>query len=68
MTAIRFFLVMTLLTGVVYPVSITLISQAAFYEKAAGSFVYRDGIRVGSNLIGQEFNSDRYFKGRASAV
>jgi len=67
-TAIKIFLVFTLLTGVIYPVLITGIAQMVFPLKANGSLIIKDGIVVGSKLIGQQFESDLYFTSRPSAV
>ncbi|HEX4986556.1 MAG TPA: potassium-transporting ATPase subunit KdpC [Burkholderiales bacterium] len=61
-------LAMTLLTGVAYPLLVTGIGQAAFHEKANGSFVGRDGKAVGSALIGQPFSDPKHFWGRPSAT
>jgi K+-transporting ATPase ATPase C chain len=66
--AIVLTLFFTLLCGVAYPLAITGVGQAAFHHEANGSPVTRDGALVGSALIGQLFESDRYFHGRPSAV
>jgi len=68
LTAFRIFLVMTLLTGVIYPLFITGIAQLAFPAKANGSLVYRNGMVVGSSLIGQKFDSSAWFWSRPSAT
>jgi K+-transporting ATPase ATPase C chain len=59
---------LTLLTGVAYPLVVTGVSQAAFRAKADGSFVEVDGEIVGSELIGQAFTGDEYFWSRPSAA
>jgi potassium-transporting ATPase KdpC subunit len=66
--AFKFFFIMTLLTGIIYPVIITGISQITFPEKANGSFISRDGKILGSKLIGQKFDSSAYFWSRPSAI
>jgi K+-transporting ATPase ATPase C chain len=62
------FAVLTLLTGVIYPLAVTGIGSLAFRTQAAGSLVLRDGRTVGSELIGQSFQENRYFWGRLSAT
>lgn len=57
-----------LLTGIVYPLTVTGIAQEVFPNESAGSPLARDGKIVGSSLIGQTFASDRYFHGRPSAA
>ena len=60
--------IMTLLTGVVYPLAVTLLGQTLFPRPANGSLVVRDGQSVGSDLIGQPFSKPEYFWGRLSAT
>jgi K+-transporting ATPase ATPase C chain len=61
-------LVMTVLTGLVYPLLMTGVAQALFRAKADGSLVKVDGQVVGSKLVGQEFTDAKYFHGRPSAA
>jgi K+-transporting ATPase ATPase C chain len=61
-------LLMTLLTGIAYPLAMTGVVQIIFPTEAKGSLIVRDGKVVGSSLIGQSFASDRYFHGRPSAT
>lgn len=61
-------LVLTILTGVVYPVLVTGIAQLFFPHAANGSLIYKDGKAVGSELIGQSFDDPKYFWGRLSAT
>ncbi len=62
------FSVLTLLTGVAYPLAVTGIAQTAFPAQAAGSMIVRDGKPVGSTLIGQNFTASGHFWGRPSAT
>src|SRR5260370_19932247 len=62
------FFLFTFLTGVVYPLVVTAISQLAFRHRANGSVVARDDQPIGSELIGQQFDDPRYFWGRPSAT
>ena len=61
-------LLLTLLTGVVYPLVVTGLAQLLFPTAANGSVLVRDGTPVGSALIGQPFSDPRYFWGRPSAT
>lgn len=67
-TAIRIFLVLTVLTGIIYPLIVTRVAQAAFHDKANGSLIVVDGKTVGSRLIGQPFDDPKYFWSRPSAT
>jgi potassium-transporting ATPase KdpC subunit len=58
----------TLITGVVYPLVVTLIAQTIFPSQANGSLITKDGKVIGSRLIGQPFDDPKYFWGRASAT
>lgn len=62
------FLLLTLLTGVVYPLAVTGIGQALFADEANGSLIASGDRLLGSRLIGQPFSSPQYFFGRPSAT
>jgi K+-transporting ATPase ATPase C chain len=66
--AMKFLLVMTVLTGLVYPVFITVIAQITFPSKSNGSLILKDGKVIGSELIGQKFDSSIYFWSRPSVI
>ena len=61
-------LLMTVLTGLAYPLAMTGVVGAVFHDQATGSLIIRDGKTVGSALIGQKFAGDSYFQGRPSAT
>jgi potassium-transporting ATPase KdpC subunit len=67
-STISIFLVLTLVTGVAYPLVVTGVSHVFMSAKATGSVVTRDGKAVGSALLGQPFTSAGYFWGRPSAT
>jgi K+-transporting ATPase ATPase C chain len=66
--AIVILIVLTLMTGLIYPLAITGIAGVVFPYQAQGSLVRKGDAVVGSALIGQQFTSERYFHGRPSAT
>lgn len=68
LAAVRAVLVLTILTGVAYPLLVTGAAQLAFSEKADGSLLRRGGAPIGSRLLGQPFGGDEWFHPRPSAA
>jgi len=66
--AIVLFLIMTVLTGLVYPLAVTGLAQLLFHDQAEGSLALVDGHAVGSRIIGQSFSDPKYFWSRPSAT
>ena len=66
--AIIILVLLTLITGLAYPLAMTAIAGVIFPRQAQGSLIEKDGKVVGSALIGQEFKADKYFHGRLSAT
>lgn len=67
-TAVLMTIVTTLLLGLAYPLVVTGLAQVLFKDKANGQLIERDGVVVGSRLIGQPFSSPGYFRSRPSAA
>jgi potassium-transporting ATPase KdpC subunit len=66
--ALVLLIVMSVLTGLIYPAVVTSIAQLVFPRQANGSLIVREGKVVGSSLIGQPFDDPKYFWGRPSAT
>ncbi|MEO6468471.1 MAG: K(+)-transporting ATPase subunit C [Acidimicrobiia bacterium] len=66
--ALRILLMLTVVTGILYPLAVLAIGQGVFADRADGSLVRRDGQVVGSSLLGQSFAKPRYFHPRPSAA
>jgi K+-transporting ATPase ATPase C chain len=67
-TSLISLVVLTLLTGIVYPLAVTAIGKVAFPRQVEGSLIERNGKVIGSSLIGQAFADPRHFWGRPSAT
>jgi potassium-transporting ATPase KdpC subunit len=66
--AFKFLVIMTILTGIIYPVLITALSRVFYNHQANGSLIISDGNVIGSELIGQKFDSVTFFWSRPSAI
>jgi K+-transporting ATPase ATPase C chain len=66
--ALLLFIILSVITGIIYPLFVTGIAQLFFHDKANGSLIYSNEKPVGSSLIGQPFNNPKYFWGRLSAT
>lgn len=66
--SLKIFLFFTVLTGIIYPLFVTGIAQLIFPGKANGSMIVKDHKVIGSELIGQQFDSSIYFSSRPSAI
>lgn len=66
--SLRLFLWMTFVTGIAYPLLITMIAQTAMKDKASGGFISANGKTVGAKLIAQKFEGNKYFWARPSSI
>lgn len=68
LSAVKMFLMLTVLTGVVYPLAVTGFAKIFFAEKAGGSLIQEAGMTLGSGLVAQKFTKAEYFYPRPSVV
>jgi potassium-transporting ATPase KdpC subunit len=66
--AVSLFILLSVVTGIAYPLVVTGAADVLFPEQTAGSLVLKDGKPIGSTLIGQNFSDPKYFWGRPSAT
>lgn len=66
--AVTLFALLTVITGIVYPLAVTAVVRVAFPSQATGSVIVQNGKPVGSSLIGQNFSDPKYFWSRPSAT
>lgn len=66
--ASKLLLIMIIITGIIYPLTVTAIGQVFFQDKANGSIIEENGVKKGSELIGQNFSDSKYFWGRPSST
>ncbi len=66
--AVSLFVALSVVTGVLYPLAVTGAAMALFPQQAQGSLIVKDGVTVGSSLIGQSFTDPKYFWSRPSAT
>jgi K+-transporting ATPase ATPase C chain len=66
--AVGLFVLLSIVTGIVYPLIVTGVARTTFPEEANGSLIVKDGKAIGSRLIGQNFTDPRHFWGRPSAT
>ncbi len=66
--AVMSFVLLSIITGLLYPFAVTGVAQVLFPQQANGSLIYQNGQVVGSKLIGQPFDDPKYFWGRLSAT
>ena len=68
MANLKIFIFLIIVTGVIYPLIVSVISQSIFSHEANGSLIVRDGQIIGSELIAQDFKGHQYFWPRPSAI
>jgi K+-transporting ATPase ATPase C chain len=67
-TSIKLFAALTIITGIIYPLCVTVLAQIVFPYQSNGSIIKLNGTNIGSELIGQDFSINKYFRGRPSAI